>query len=300
MPIDACVGRQPIRNVATPMISSDSDEHRLAADAVAEVTEDDAAQRPRGEADGEGAERRQRADQRARAREEQLAEDQRGGGPVEEEVVPLDRGADEACGDDLAQVLLVLCSRLRSVQTARRCHESFSSQSKVGVSRPTRPRLDTNRTRMGTPRRPRPLAQALPPRRSGSGSRPRRSGCWRCGSRSAGWSASSGIGPPVCVLFEGWDASGKGGAIKRLVAAARPAPRARRAVRGADLRREAPPLAVALLAGAAGLGRHGRARPLLVRARARRARREVRHQGAVERAPTTRSTTSSARWRPRA
>jgi polyphosphate kinase 2 (PPK2 family) len=26
------------------------------------------------------------------------------------------------------------------------------------------------------------------------------------------------IGPPVCVLFEGWDASGKGGTIKRLVA----------------------------------------------------------------------------------
>ena len=28
----------------------------------------------------------------------------------------------------------------------------------------------------------------------------------------------AGIGPPLCVLFEGWDASGKGGAIKRLVA----------------------------------------------------------------------------------
>jgi AMP-polyphosphate phosphotransferase len=27
-----------------------------------------------------------------------------------------------------------------------------------------------------------------------------------------------GIGPAVCILFEGWDASGKGGAIKRLVA----------------------------------------------------------------------------------
>jgi polyphosphate kinase 2 (PPK2 family) len=27
---------------------------------------------------------------------------------------------------------------------------------------------------------------------------------------------SDEIGPPVCVLFEGWDASGKGGAIKRL------------------------------------------------------------------------------------
>jgi polyphosphate kinase 2 (PPK2 family) len=25
------------------------------------------------------------------------------------------------------------------------------------------------------------------------------------------------LGPPVCILFEGWDASGKGGAIKRLV-----------------------------------------------------------------------------------
>jgi AMP-polyphosphate phosphotransferase len=29
---------------------------------------------------------------------------------------------------------------------------------------------------------------------------------------------SPALGPPVCVLFEGWDASGKGGAIKRLVA----------------------------------------------------------------------------------
>jgi polyphosphate kinase 2 (PPK2 family) len=28
----------------------------------------------------------------------------------------------------------------------------------------------------------------------------------------------SGLGPPVCILFEGWDASGKGGAIRRLVA----------------------------------------------------------------------------------
>jgi polyphosphate kinase 2 (PPK2 family) len=30
------------------------------------------------------------------------------------------------------------------------------------------------------------------------------------------------VGPPVCVLFEGWDASGKGGAIKRLVASLDP------------------------------------------------------------------------------
>lgn len=29
---------------------------------------------------------------------------------------------------------------------------------------------------------------------------------------------SGKLGPPVCLLFEGWDASGKGGAIKRVVA----------------------------------------------------------------------------------
>ena len=104
-----------------------------------------------------------------------------------------------------------------------------------------------------------------------------------------------GIGPPVCVLFEGWDASGKGGAIKRLVAELDPRHVRVVAVRRADLRREAPPLAVALLAGAAGLGRDGRARPLLVRARAGRARREVRHAASSGAAPTTRSTTSSGR-----
>ncbi len=36
--------------------------------------------------------------------------------------------------------------------------------------------------------------------------------------RLGGLIGGKGIGPPVCVLFEGWDASGKGGAIKRLVA----------------------------------------------------------------------------------
>jgi AMP-polyphosphate phosphotransferase len=34
----------------------------------------------------------------------------------------------------------------------------------------------------------------------------------------AGLIGSGRLGPPLCVLFEGWDASGKGGAIKRLVA----------------------------------------------------------------------------------
>ena len=32
-----------------------------------------------------------------------------------------------------------------------------------------------------------------------------------------GGQTAEAVGPPLCVLFEGWDASGKGGAIKRLV-----------------------------------------------------------------------------------
>src|SRR3954469_14996545 len=40
--------------------------------------------------------------------------------------------------------------------------------------------------------------------------------------RLGGLVGERGIGPPVCVVFEGWDASGKGGAIKRLVGALDP------------------------------------------------------------------------------
>ena len=72
------------------------DQHRLAPDAIAEVAEDDAAERAGDEADGEGAERRQRADERIDVREEEAVEDERRGRAVEEEVVPLDGGADEA------------------------------------------------------------------------------------------------------------------------------------------------------------------------------------------------------------
>jgi AMP-polyphosphate phosphotransferase len=34
---------------------------------------------------------------------------------------------------------------------------------------------------------------------------------------SAGLLGNGSLGPPLCALFEGWDASGKGGSIKRLV-----------------------------------------------------------------------------------
>jgi AMP-polyphosphate phosphotransferase len=35
--------------------------------------------------------------------------------------------------------------------------------------------------------------------------------------QAAGLIGGGHLGPPICVLFEGWDASGKGGAIRRLV-----------------------------------------------------------------------------------
>ena len=71
------------------------------------MADDDAADRAGDEADGVGAERRERARQRIERREEQLVEDQRRGGPVEKEVVPLDGGADQARERDESDRTLV-------------------------------------------------------------------------------------------------------------------------------------------------------------------------------------------------
>ena len=40
--------------------------------------------------------------------------------------------------------------------------------------------------------------------------------------RLGGLTGDGSLGPPVCMVFEGWDASGKGGAIRRLVASLDP------------------------------------------------------------------------------
>src|SRR5690606_4276610 len=72
------------------------DQDRLAADAVAEMPEEEPPQRTRRETHGEHAEDRDRADQRIEAREEQTIEDERREKAVEQEVVPLDRRAEKA------------------------------------------------------------------------------------------------------------------------------------------------------------------------------------------------------------
>ena len=96
--------QQADREGREPIISRRDDEHLLAADPVTEVAEDHAAERPRHEPEGVGAERQQRAGRPGRVGEEQRAEDEGGRRPVEEEVVPLDGGADQAGEDDLDDV----------------------------------------------------------------------------------------------------------------------------------------------------------------------------------------------------
>ena len=79
-------------------------QHGFAADAVAEVAEQDAANRPCQHAAGERAEGRERARHRIELREEDLVEYQCGGGAVGEEVEGFHRGADDRCDGDPEQV----------------------------------------------------------------------------------------------------------------------------------------------------------------------------------------------------
>ncbi len=80
------------------------DEHRqreglLASDPVADVAEDDTADGSDHETHGEGREGQHRADERTLVGEEQLVEHQARSRRVEEEVVPLHRGAEQARRD---------------------------------------------------------------------------------------------------------------------------------------------------------------------------------------------------------
>jgi hypothetical protein len=80
------------------------------------MAEDDAAERAGGEAHRVGTEGRQRTDGRLCLGEEEIPEDQRGGRSVQEEVVPLDGGADEAGKGDLLDV-----AHVSGVLAARNC-----------------------------------------------------------------------------------------------------------------------------------------------------------------------------------
>ena len=92
----ANVGVKPIAVVDAPIMHERRHHDRLAPDAVAEVREDHAAQRPGREPDGKHAKAGDGAGQRAQRRKEQAVERQRRQEAVDQEVVPLDRRAEEA------------------------------------------------------------------------------------------------------------------------------------------------------------------------------------------------------------
>jgi hypothetical protein len=76
------------------------DQHRLAPQPIAEVAEHYRAQWPRHEADADSADRQEPSDARVVRREEQPVEHQGCRSGVDQEVVPLDGGADGARRDD--------------------------------------------------------------------------------------------------------------------------------------------------------------------------------------------------------
>src|SRR5712691_494364 len=75
-------------------------QHRLAADLIAEVTADYSSDGPRRKPDRVSTERSERAGQRVVVWKEELVEDKRAGGAIEEKVIPFDRCADEAGDGD--------------------------------------------------------------------------------------------------------------------------------------------------------------------------------------------------------
>ena len=88
-------------------------------------------------------------------------------------------------------------------------------------------------------------------------------------------------GARAVIVFEGQDAAGKGGAIRRLTSRLDPRGCKVWPIGAPSPDEQGAALSVAFLGAAAGAGRHRRLRPLVVRARARRARRETRRKGRV-------------------
>ena len=91
------------------------DQRRLAADAIAVMTENRRSNRPGNKADEVGAEGKQRRRQRVLIGEVELAKNEAGGGAVEEKVVPFDGGADRRRDHRLAQLRAVFRLRQRHV-----------------------------------------------------------------------------------------------------------------------------------------------------------------------------------------
>jgi hypothetical protein len=74
------------------------------------VTKYDSTERARDEPDCEGGVGKQDRNQRVLRREEELVEDDPGDGAVEEEIVPLDGGSDQARDNNTPEIAIGNCS----------------------------------------------------------------------------------------------------------------------------------------------------------------------------------------------
>ena len=97
------------------------------------MAEDGRADRARDEADGIDGEGLERADPGVGVREEQLGEDEAGDGAVEEEIVPLDRGADGGGDDGAAKLHLMFSRRKLKGGGIGRDHGHFSRRPPRGT-----------------------------------------------------------------------------------------------------------------------------------------------------------------------
>src|SRR5262249_52539788 len=98
------------------------DKGRLAPDAIAEMTEDEGADRARDKADEVDGKRVERRGQRRLVGEEELAENQAGHRAVEQEIVPLERGADSGGDDRAPQLARMIVGRKRRTLLGHRSH----------------------------------------------------------------------------------------------------------------------------------------------------------------------------------
>jgi hypothetical protein len=104
------------------------DQRRLAADAVAVVTENCGADRSRDEADRIDAECFQGADQRIRLGKEQFGENEPGDHAVKKEVIPFDRRSNRAGSDGPPQLSLMVEFRQSGWSRGNACHGFCSSR----------------------------------------------------------------------------------------------------------------------------------------------------------------------------
>lgn len=117
-------GNIPTQKVAGPHHHQSEHQHRLAANPVAKVPDDDAADWPRHKSSPQGRERRERPYSWIEGRELQPIQDKRGRHAVEVLVVPFDRRADQTGERDDSNRDVMIWGRRRDGRSNDGVHSS--------------------------------------------------------------------------------------------------------------------------------------------------------------------------------